>query len=101
MHTPEQASQLWCPMVRIARHEVITNDDPASRHYGEETAHIVGGCNTDALGRHRVPASCHCIADECAMWRWSGATGSDGRLLRIVGYCGMAGAPASPPSLNP
>lgn len=61
--TKEQAAATWCPMVRIARHEVINQD---TGNY------IVGGCNTDALGRLRVPASCCCVADKCAMWRWAG-----------------------------
>ncbi|SFJ85337.1 hypothetical protein [Bradyrhizobium sp. cf659] len=63
MHTPEQAKDLWCPMVRIARRETFNPD-------GLGDTVLVGGCNTDALGRNRVPASCTCIADKCAMWRW-------------------------------
>ena len=64
MHTPEQAKALWCPMVRIARREV----ELYGRSEGQQ--HVVGGCNTDALEGTRVPASCRCIAAECAMWRW-------------------------------
>jgi len=77
MHTPEQAKGLWCPMVRIARRE---DPDPNAR------TTVVAGCNTDALGKVRVPASCRCIANECAMWRW--ADGPDG-----LGYCGLAPLP--------
>lgn len=67
MHTVEQAKELWCPMVRIARREVVAT-------HCQDTADnlaIVGGCNTDALGKTRVPASCRCIGEQCAMWRWS------------------------------
>lgn len=67
MHTREQAAGLWCPMVRIARIESTV--DLGDKHAGP-VEYVVGGCNTDALGRNRVPASCRCIADQCAMWRW-------------------------------
>lgn len=74
MHTPEQAGALWCPMVRVARHEMIIVQDPSiggltSRH---EEHHVVGGCNSaSGPGRGpRNPASSRCIADQCAMWRW-------------------------------
>lgn len=88
-HTPEQARELWCPMVRIARNE--------RSGLGLQ---MVAGCNTDALGGVRVPASCRCIADKCAMWRWEpgqgdlvtpGASG----YIPAHGYCGLAGAPAA------
>lgn len=87
--TEEQARELWCPMVRIARRE-----DTGAR---DETLSVVGGCNTDALGRLRVPHSCRCIASECSMWRWY-----DGQLHYPQkdppeprrGYCGLAGRPA-------
>lgn len=51
-------------MVRIARRE---HSHPAD---DEGNTAIASGCNTDALGGVRVPASCRCIADKCAMWRW-------------------------------
>lgn len=72
-HTPEQARALWCPMVRIARNESITIEKAAIGDivHVTEQRYIVGGCNTDALGGLRVPASCRCIADQCAMWRWA------------------------------
>ncbi len=68
MHTVEEAKELWCPMVRSARREEWHE---AWDDYEVRTYTIVGGCNTDALGRNRVPGSCRCIADKCAMWRWS------------------------------
>lgn len=61
MHTNEQARVLWCPQARVARHEFVNNP---TQDY------IIGGTNSDALGGTRVPASCLCIAAECAMWRW-------------------------------
>lgn len=83
MHTADQARELWCPMVRIARHEFYERDESG---HGHITSHqvIVGGCNTDALGvgngeprrmsrDHKPLASCRCIADKCAMWRWGEA----------------------------
>lgn len=68
MNTADQARELWCPMVRIARREVVEPEPDV-----KETVVVVGGCNTDALGRMRVPASCRCIASQCAMWRWGEA----------------------------
>lgn len=71
MHTPEQAKELWCPMVRIARRE--------DTHPDEGGAIVVAGCNTDALCGMRVPASCRCIGDRCAMWRWLRSDGGHHR----------------------
>lgn len=88
-HTPDQARALWCPMARIARRE---NTQPTLD--GREV--IVGGCNTDALGGVRVPASCRCIAEKCAMWRWvpGGRKNSAGAMHpNTRGYCGIAGWP--------
>lgn len=86
MHTPDQARELWCPMVRIARDET-TGDD-----HGRT---IVAGCNTDALGGLRVPNSCRCIADQCAMWRW--APEPHEPSWRMRGFCGLAGRPEVAP----
>lgn len=95
-------------MVRIARDESIHIEKAAigDMVHVTEQRHIVGGCNTDALGRLRVPASCLCIADQCAMWRWEpttasvpttteGASGLQARTfeqktVRTHGYCGLA-----------
>lgn len=105
-HTPEQARELWCPMVRIARRE-------STEHYCSSPSVVVAGCNTDALCGLRVPASCRCIADKCAMWRWVERREpsmpdphSDtipprflrGKLLPSThGYCGLAGRPEVTP----
>lgn len=99
MHTPEQAKELWCPMVRIARREIATEaaiiEKPTSVMHIPERAEIVGGCNSDALGGNRVPASCRCIADQCAMWRWATPPhtqdGIDRSHMQRHGYCGIAG----------
>lgn len=101
MHTPEQAKDLWCPMVRISRREPLF---PGSESMFDVT--IVAGCNTDALGGNRVPSSCKCIVDRCAMWRWVpmtesvptttlGASSEYARTfgvqtVRTHGYCGLA-----------
>lgn len=89
LRTEKEASELWCPMVRIARHEVTEQRETVTNDMVRviSTDHVVGGCNTDALGRNRVPASCRCIASQCAMWRWSEIDCGDDRR----GYCGLAG----------
>jgi hypothetical protein len=84
MLTREQAAATWCPMVRVARREQSVRYET-----GDGDAVVVGGCNSDALGLNRVPASCRCIADGCAMWRWERP--ADGVPAR--GYCGLAGVP--------
>lgn len=99
-HTPEQARELWCPMVRIARRE---NTQPMSSQLAGDPV-VVAGCNTDALGSLRVPKSCRCIADKCAMWRWGTyiappLDAEPGKLVAGVnhragwGFCGLAGRP--------
>jgi len=115
MLTREQAAETWCPMVRIARHEVTVQRRPAfdGMELVTEQHHVVAGCNTDALGGTRVPASCRCIADKCAMWRWGETShewktkvvdapemGPGGKRAVEVpvdvptrGYCGLAGTP--------
>lgn len=75
-------------MVRIARREHCHPADD------EGNTAIASGCNTDALGGTRVPASCRCIAEKCAMWRWHPRNVShmgDDRK----GYCGLAGTPGA------
>ena len=113
IHTETKARELWCPMVRIARRELIQPHAPDTAYNNT----VVAGCNTDALGRTRVPASCRCIASECAMWRWvpSDETHQERRIVPVEvgntrgirkmevtvnvpnapthGYCGLAGRP--------
>lgn len=106
MHTPEQAKELWCPMVRIARREpVAVLQEDGSTKSSEVAFYQTDGNNTDALGGNRVPASCRCIADQCAMWQWHPTTllhpdtgaltmnGPGGITDRIPakGFCGLAG----------
>lgn len=101
MHTRDQAATLWCPMVRMAHIEDTV--DLGERHAGA-VEHVVGGCNTDALGGTRVPASARCIADQCSMWRWVvdptklpivvGLPANAEQRAAHVGYCGLAGHPA-------
>ncbi len=92
MHTPDQARELWCPMVRIARHEVTEQRQLVNAESGMELVneqhHIVGGVNHDALSGnnkrmaadHQPLASCRCIADKCGMWRWVPVTTTHGEL---------------------
>lgn len=94
-------------MVRIARRETIEHRTGYQETYRDETV-IVGGVNHDALSGdnrrlstdHQPLASCRCIADKCAMWRWSdrapnSTDGIDRSLDRAArrGYCGLAGRP--------
>lgn len=118
LKTPTQARDLWCPMVRIARDEAITIE---TAKVGDivaitEERHIVAGCNRDALGggnrgehgEHRPLASCRCIADKCAMWRWAPKLEAVQpgfwsltrfprfkRAASTHGFCGLAGSPAA------
>ena len=100
-HTPKQARTLWCPMVRIARREVAVEaaaiEKPTSVEHIHKRVEIVGGCNTDALGGFRIPASCRCIADQCAMWRFIDKPfandGIDRSHMERRGFCGIAGRP--------
>lgn len=96
MHTPEQASNLWCPMVRRSDFRGGSGE---------------GGYNHLAAATYnRVKHGNFCIAGECAMWRWSPTSESvpveiDGisgpaRSWKTVpthevGYCGLAGKPAN------
>ena len=86
-------------MVRVARRESITIETAAVNdiHHITEQHDIVAGCNTDALGGNRIPASCRCVADRCAMWRWStpphAQDGIDRSHMQRTGYCGIAGRP--------
>ena len=81
MMTPEEARELWCPMVRIARREdysyetLRTGGDPPLVVMRTDH-HVVAGCNRDALGSPTgfVLNSCKCIASQCAMWRWQPST---------------------------
>ena|ERR1019366_2671643 len=104
MNTAKEATELWCPMVRIVRRETELDGSISA---------IIGGCNTDALGHNRIPASCLCVADKCAMWRWVPKRGPapappphirgtlpmpapiGERIDPTHGYCGLAGAPCA------
>lgn len=78
MHTPEQARELWCPMARAAHHQ-FSSIDPTGRN---ELRVLMAGCNTDD---RRVPPTCHCIANKCAMWRWDESqTNTNVRRRRFV-----------------
>ena len=90
MHTPTEAHQLWCPMVRVATRAPI----------GKQALSL----NND--GTELIPENCCCIADQCSMWRWefttesipvlhpNGATIYEQRVVKTHGYCGLAGTPS-------
>lgn len=87
--TPVQAKKLWCPMVRASN----GTDEPANCGNSEP---------------YRTPDYARCIADKCAMWRWTyemamrPTVKEDGTRRYTVyaqqrvfeqGYCGLAGRP--------
>ncbi len=54
MHTEQQATELWCPMVRAAN------------------GHMASNCAVNvAAVEGSSPHWQTCIASRCAMWRWS------------------------------
>lgn len=75
MLTRGQAAATWCPMVRVARNEVIEERSPTGggMELVSRETHVVGGCNSaSGMGRGpRNPISSRCIADQCSMWRWA------------------------------
>jgi hypothetical protein len=95
MLTREQAAETWCPMVRVARHEVIRIEGATIGGLTpvHEEHHVVGGCNTVQSPERAQETSC--IADKCAMWRWLPLDTSDplDPAPPHRGYCGLAGAP--------
>ena len=108
MHTSEQALSLWCPMVRFE------GDVGGSFNRGYRNSNPT---NLDAVNKWPPKPilaqehGCHCISDQCAMWRWEhttasvptttlGASGEPARTfeirtVRTHGYCGLAGSPAA------
>jgi hypothetical protein len=80
MHTPEQAKELWCPMVRHTGGEGTFNRG------------ITSGAETNSTGPDDDRFICNCISDKCAMWRWHPNSGEHMADKR-KGYCGLAGRP--------
>lgn len=84
MHTPEQARETWCPMVRLKLPHNNYNRYEVDPHL-------------DSV----VPRDCKCIADKCAMWRWVSSSRQivtdtqpdEIRVLSKTGYCGLTGQP--------
>lgn len=95
-HTPEQAAELWCPMVRTVRWEC---DKSGSNGKSFGDANAIGGCNSGGQAA-RNPLSSRCIADRCAMWRWEAHYLPDGAVLSRsdTGHCGLAGFNVQVPS---
>lgn len=102
-HTTEQASKLWCPMVR--------HEGGATFNRGIEDKNPTNADTEKTPERIKGKYSCACIADKCAMWRWEPTTASvpvvrdDGprkhttyeqRTVRTHGYCGLAPLHAQP-----
>ena len=67
--TPADARQKWCPMARVMN----GSHDPAATYNRLE----------DFGGSPLLSSACDCIADDCAMWVWTGwkrdGTEADGR----------------------
>jgi len=61
MMTKEQAAQAWCPMTRLVVLDAASNltAGAAPMNRGQ----VPGGVC--------IPPAVQCIADRCAMWRWS------------------------------
>ena len=102
MKTPEQAKDLWCPMARVAQigsaetsatyNRALTKThipvkladaSPEGFELGEEPKPIMATMLKVDL---QLSGASHCVASQCAMWRWTQPTPS-------VGYCGIAGRP--------
>lgn len=79
-HTPEQAKELWCPMVRLAGCRPSGEVDPGQT--------VVNRLQIDINSGASIPDSANCIAEKCAMWRWAPQEDDE-----IRGYCGIAGRP--------
>lgn len=88
-------------MVRAVRWEGVI---PAGGYQPGGASVPVGGCNSGGKNA-RAPQGARCIADKCAMWRWSpetelqpaespnGARIWESRAVKVRGYCGIAGRP--------
>jgi hypothetical protein len=80
-HTVKEARELWCP---LARYSSVSGESASNRsgqwtETGDErTSEYVVELNLDV---------CHCVANECAMWRWDTR-----ELSGEFGFCGLAGS---------
>lgn len=112
-HSPEQASQLWCPMSRVAQAghvdiQVAYNRSLAKSHRPMKS--IVANPDTFKLGedpetetvfvletRGATSMAANCVADKCAMWRWERNADTvletEGDAAPVRGFCGIAGRP--------
>lgn len=78
-HTPEQARELWCPMVRVVQIGATETTSTYNRVLAKHHVPVNladpddgGKAMQAAILKTEVQmsqASC-CIADKCAMWRW-------------------------------
>jgi len=81
-HTQKQASELWCPMVRLAA------CNGGSVAMGQTVMNrLQDGRKTT------VPDAARCIADKCAMWRWLQPALGHREKPATHGYCGLASRP--------
>lgn len=79
--TEEQASDKWCPMVRL-----FTRDG------------LAGNKCEDEAGAIREDGAQSCVGSACMMWRWEKYFLDDGKKVLAMtsdanGYCGLAGKP--------
>jgi hypothetical protein len=75
MHTVSEASECWCPFVRVVR-----SGDYICASHGEERIAIDERSDSDARQKFS-----RCIGDHCMMCREFDTDG--------LGYCGLAGVP--------
>ena len=122
MHTPEEASALWCPMARVAQFGATETSASYNRSLSTMHRPVTAAFATPEnfqLGDDPPPTktvmileinsaisgASKCISDECAMWRWGTtehipAHMEPGKLYAAErvqstthGYCGLAGRP--------
>lgn len=119
MHTPEQASHLWCPMSRVAQagnvdipvayNRSLTKQlkqvtlqvpvPPEQFEMGQEDSKVIAAHVLDATPG--VSMAANCLGARCAMWRWAE---SEQQVHRVSVACKQFDAqvePDRPAGMNP
>jgi hypothetical protein len=93
--TKDDAMSWWCPMSRSV--EVSEHASNRIAPYPDKTDWAL--CSdaemADDLHNQAFPASCRCIADVCAMWRWWDKHDAEKDPFNNErrGYCGLGSVP--------
>lgn len=79
-HTPEQAKELWCPMVRLAGCLPNGEVQPGQT--------VVNRLQINLNSGAEIPSSSKCLAEKCSMWRWepSKTTHAERRVIDMSQY---------------